>query len=238
MIFLVKILLAHLIGDFVLQPSSWVLAKENSKLKAYQYYVHVLIHGLLVLLVLWDLSYWPLALILAVLHGLIDAVKLYIQTDKSKPKWFIIDQGLHVGGILVLWYIWFQPEIDLNQYLSNTSVWILLTSFLLVTWVVGILINVLLANWAKALEDSDGESLVNAGRYIGILERLMVFIFVLTDHWEAIGFLLAAKSIFRFGDLKESKDRKLTEYILIGTLLSFGIALLTGMVIKWLLVIV
>lgn len=96
-------------------------------------------------------------------------------------------------------------------------------------------INVLLANWAKALEESEGESLVNAGRYIGILERLMVFIFVLTDHWEAIGFLLAAKSIFRFGDLKESKDRKLTEYILIGTLLSFGIALLTGMLIKWFL---
>ena len=30
------------------------------------------------------------------------------------------------------------------------------------------------------------------------------------------------------GDLKESKDRKLTEYILIGTLLSFGIAILTA----------
>jgi len=39
---------------------------------------------------------------------------------------------------------------------------------------------------------------------------------------------LAAKSIFRFGDLKEAKDRKLTEYVLVGTLLSFGIALLVG----------
>jgi hypothetical protein len=41
---------------------------------------------------------------------------------------------------------------------------------------------------------------------------------------------LAAKSIFRFGDLKESKDRKLTEYVLIGTLLSFGIAIAVGMI--------
>jgi hypothetical protein len=41
---------------------------------------------------------------------------------------------------------------------------------------------------------------------------------------------LAAKSVFRFGDLKESKDRKLTEYILIGTLLSFGIAIASGIV--------
>jgi hypothetical protein len=41
---------------------------------------------------------------------------------------------------------------------------------------------------------------------------------------------LAAKSIFRFGDLKESKDVKLTEYILIGTLLSFGLGILCAMV--------
>jgi len=54
-------------------------------------------------------------------------------------------------------------------------------------------------------------------------------VFVITGNWEGIGFLLAAKSVFRFGDLKESKDRKLTEYILIGTLLSFGIAIATGM---------
>jgi len=52
-----------------------------------------------------------------------------------------------------------------------------------------------------------------------------------TGHWEAIGFLIAAKSVFRFGDLKESKERKLTEYILIGTLLSFGIAMITGIIV-------
>ena len=64
-----------------------------------------------------------------------------------------------------------------------------------------------------------------------MLERLFVFVFVVTANWEGIGFLLAAKSVFRFGDLKESKDRKLTEYILIGTLLSFGIAIATGMLV-------
>jgi hypothetical protein len=43
-----------------------------------------------------------------------------------------------------------------------------------------------------------------------------------------VGFILAAKSIFRFGDLTNSRDRNLTEYVLIGTLLSFGSALLAG----------
>ncbi|PRY90409.1 DUF3307 domain-containing protein [Mongoliibacter ruber] len=238
MIIIVKLLCAHILGDFVLQPNSWVKAKESYRLSAYQFYIHVLLHGVLVLLVLWDLSLWPLALTLAVLHGVIDMLKLVVQTDKNKAKWFLADQGLHVISILLVWYFWFNPELNLSYYFSNTALWLLLSSVLFVTWAVAILINVLLANWAKALEDEESESLANAGRYIGILERLMVFVFVLTDHWEAVGFLLAAKSIFRFGDLKESKDRKLTEYILIGTLLSFGIALLCGMLVKWLLAIV
>ena len=68
----------------------------------------------------------------------------------------------------------------------------------------------------------------DAGKYIGMLERAFVFLFVITNFWEGIGFLLAAKSIFRFGDLKDKNDIKLTEYILIGTLLSFGLAILIG----------
>lgn len=89
-----------------------------------------------------------------------------------------------------------------------------------------------MSGWTESLSDSIGESLSNAGKFIGMLERLLVFIFIVTGHWEGIGFLLAAKSVFRFGDLKESKDRKMTEYILIGTLLSFSIALTVGLLLK------
>ncbi|MGB5275297.1 MAG: DUF3307 domain-containing protein, partial [Flavobacteriaceae bacterium] len=73
------------------------------------------------------------------------------------------------------------------------------------------------------------ESLSNAGKYIGIIERLFVLTFLVLGRWEAIGLLITAKSVFRFNDLKESNNRKLTEYILIGTLLSFGIAIGTGL---------
>jgi hypothetical protein len=87
--------------------------------------------------------------------------------------------------------------------------------------------------WYAEIQDTDSMSLRKAGTYIGILERLFVFTFVVTGHWDAIGFLVAAKSVFRFGDLKESKDRKMTEYILIGTLLSLEIALATGMLVLY-----
>jgi hypothetical protein len=65
-----------------------------------------------------------------------------------------------------------------------------------------------------------------------MLERSFILLFILTNHWEAIGFLLTAKSVFRFGDLNEAKEIKLTEYVLIGTLISFGIAILTGVAVQ------
>ena len=90
------------------------------------------------------------------------------------------------------------------------------------------MIGMVISKWTPHTEEKPDDSLEDAGKYIGIFERLFVLGFAISGHWEAIGFLIAAKSVFRFGDLKESKDRKLTEYILIGTLLSFGFALVVG----------
>ena len=45
---------------------------------------------------------------------------------------------------------------------------------------------------------------------------------------EGIGFLLAAKSIFRFGELTKPREVKITEYVMIGTFSSFAIAIILG----------
>lgn len=231
MILLIKLILAHFMGDFVLQPKSWVEEKEKNKIKSPKLYLHILLHGILPLIIIWNWDYWLLAVLLMLAHGIIDFVKLYAQKENNKPQWFLIDQGLHIIIILVLWNVWFKPTINLYEWHENTSVWIYTTALLFLTVVSGIIIQVIMSNWSKALNENNGESLENAGKYIGILERLFVFTFVVSGNWEAIGFLLAAKSVFRFGDLRESKDRKLTEYILIGTLLSFGIAVAAGLLV-------
>lgn len=231
MIILIKLILAHFIGDFILQPKSWVREKERLKGKSIKLYIHVLIHGLLVMLVLWDLSYWLLALMIMISHILIDTIKLYAQKGSSKSNWFFIDQALHIITIFVLWIVFFTPEINIASWLENTDIWVYAIALIFITVVSSIVIRELMSNWTTAINESDENSLSNAGKFIGILERILVFIFVVTGHWEGIGFLVAAKSVFRFGDLKESKDRKLTEYILIGTLLSFGIAIATGMIV-------
>lgn len=229
MIILIKLILAHFIGDFLLQPTSWVKDKEENKAKSIFLYAHILIHGLLIMLILWNVNYWLLALLLMIAHGIIDTIKLYAQKEDNKSNWFLIDQILHIISILGLWVFFFKPAINLIPIISSPKIWIYATAILLITVVSGIVMSELMSSWSKAINDSNDESLNNAGKYIGMLERLFVFVFVITGNWEGIGFLLAAKSVFRFGDLKESKDRKLTEYILIGTLLSFGIAIAVGM---------
>ncbi len=227
----VRLILAHLIGDFVLQSKSWVNEKEKLGFRSSKIYFHGFIHGVLVLLVLWNLSYWALALVIAIIHVVIDLMKQHFQKENSKSRWFLIDQSLHLVSIFMLWLLFFSPNLSLTSFFENNLFWVYLTAILFLTVACGIAIQLMLENWTSYINFSKAESLPNAGKYIGILERLLVFTFVVSGHWEAIGFLVAAKSVFRFGDLKDSGNRKLTEYILIGTLLSFGIAIVVGMIV-------
>jgi len=231
MIILLKLLLAHFVGDFMLQPKSWVVDKEEKKIRSVKLFLHFLLHGALVWLFLWNGNGWYPALFIALLHGAIDIIKIYGQKGEQKPGWFLIDQAFHLISIAAIWFLWFKPTITLPPLQDNSVIWIYATALVFITVVSGIVIQVVMSKWTDTLNSSRDESLNNAGKYIGILERLLIFTFVVTGHWEAIGFLMAAKSVFRFGDLKESKERKLTEYILIGTLLSFGIAMIAGIIV-------
>lgn len=235
MIILVKLILAHILGDFLLQPNSWVKAKEKKKAFAWQLYAHGLIHGLLSLLLLFDLRSWKLVATITVSHLLIDYIKLKFQKENTKITWFIMDQILHLIVILFLGLYWQNNEKELFELLLSDKFIVLATALLFLTKPVSIILSILIKPWSDAISNENEKSLKNAGKYIGYLERLLVFVFICTNHFEAIGFLLATKSVFRFGDLKESKERKLTEYILIGTLLSFGIALLIGLLTQYLL---
>ena len=66
-----------------------------------------------------------------------------------------------------------------------------------------------------------------------MLERILLLTFIFAGYPEGIGFLLAAKSIFRFGDLQRTQELQQTEYVLIGTFLSFTIAIVIGYVAVW-----
>lgn len=69
----------------------------------------------------------------------------------------------------------------------------------------------------------------NAGRIIGMLERILIFIFLIADQYAAIGFIIAAKGFTRF---KELEDRNFAEYVLIGTFLSALSAIIIALLVK------
>ena len=228
-----NLILAHLLGDFILQPNSWVADKEKKKGRSIYLYLHVLIHIALTMLFLWDFNLWWIALIVGVSHLLIDVTKLSFQTAKTKRIWFFIDQIAHILVIVALSLFYF-PYFKLEDFFNRESLKIV-TAIVFLTVPSSIFIKTIISIWTPITIDHSKiqtESLVNAGKYIGILERLLVFVFILVNHWEGVGFMIAAKSVFRFSDLAEAKQRKLTEYVLIGTLLSFGIAVLVGILIR------
>lgn len=230
MMVIVKLILAHLLGDFLLQPTSWVREKETKKLKSPKLYLHVLLHSVLVYLLIGS---WTLAIAVLLVHFLIDTLKIYAQKERTTVRWFWIDQGLHILSLLALYYFWFQPDWYSIELFDSPIFWIYVTAILFLTSVSGILIQVVLKKWSDELVVMENDSLKDAGKYIGILERLLIFLLIVAGFWQPIGFLIAAKSIFRFGDLKEAKDRKLTEYILMGTLLSFTLAIVVGLVVRY-----
>ncbi len=73
---------------------------------------------------------------------------------------------------------------------------------------------------------------VGRGRAIGILERLIVFALVVTGNMMAVMFVMTAKAFTRF---RELDSREFAEYVLIGTLMSVGLAALVGAVFGFLL---
>lgn len=231
--FALQLIIAHLIGDFVLQSSKWVDDKNKRKLQSIYLYLHIAIHFLLLLLFTQFQSKYFLAIgLIALSHLIIDVVKIYIESKNSNKKWFFVDQFMHFLVIAGVVKYYFNYKIMVSV-LSQTKTLLLVTAIIVLTFVAAVVIKIILEKWDFKNKDSKKDS-NNAGTLFGILERLFVFVFIYINFWEGIGFLIAAKSIFRFGDLTASKDIKLTEYILVGTLLSFGIAIATSLFYNYL----
>lgn len=226
-----KLLIAHIIGDFVLQPDNWVDDKRAHKHKSKFLYLHGLTHLIAILiLVKFNWFFWPYLIAIVISHLIIDLIKLSLEGIINAKLLFIMDQMLHIFIISIVVYLNYPYTIDLEILYSKESLLFIL-AILSVTFVSAIIMKMVMSKWSLD-EDNSDDSLQSAGKYIGILERLFVFGFIILNQWGAIGLLIAAKSVFRFGDLSRAKDRKLTEYMLIGSLISFGLAIAIGLCYK------
>lgn len=194
------LLSAHAFGDFLLQPT--VMAKNKRQLL--WLLAHSLIHGALAYLLLQQWSHWQLPVAIVVSHAAIDAVKS--RCDRSATA-FAADQIAH--ALLILGLAWLGLRLGWCEPFGGHG-W---------TWIVG------LAGFAAAVPGAGffvGEAadrivrdntslqgmlkdgLKDGGKRIGQLERALIFVLILVGQPSGIGFLVAAKSILRFEEAKNS----------------------------------
>jgi len=227
-IWCLKLLLAHLTTDFILQPTTWVRDRKARHFKSEKLYLH----GLVTAIVAWCFigwEHWIIALVIFFTHTIIDGWKSYL---KDTIRNFLLDQLLHIVVLFLCWYFSFlQWELVKNAWQKvNNSVhfWAIAAAVVFLTTPAGILIGQLTRQWREKIKDA--ESLSNAGKWIGITERVIVLILVCFNQYAAIGLLVTAKGIIRFNE-KDRQEIK-TEYLVIGTLLSIGLAIVTGLILK------
>ncbi len=246
---LIQLLLAHILTDFVIQPKKWVDSKVEKGVKGPYLWIHSLIAGLLTYLLLHNWSSFTIPFIISISHFLIDCWKIgkvrklkatnsaisKKGDKKTEVYYFFIDQFAHIIVLLVAWLFLIQgfdkvfPKII--ELITNIKSIAIITGLVTLVWPVGIVIGKITEPFQKELKNKD-DSLSMAGAYIGVFERLLIFIFIIIGQYAAIGFLIASKSILRVSTDKDIDGRKKTEYVLIGTLISFTIAIVISLVVQ------
>lgn len=235
LILFLKLLLAHILGDFVLQPNYLVQKRKQNILYLL---LHVLIHaGVLCLIFVNSIhTFWLVIIFITVSHLAIDSFKIWMEKVwNCKPVFlFVLDQFLHIAILLGVLIYEYGIPYDLIDQICTSKNLLYLIAFLLTVAVSPIFLKVFFSKWNSENDFAvkKKESLIDAGLLIGIMERLIIVLFIQVGFLSGIGFLLAAKSIFRFGDLTNAKDTKFTEYILVGTFASFLIAIVIGYMLR------
>lgn len=230
---LLRFVLAFIVLEFVVYPGigRWGLQSRA------RWSEMLVLRGVLYAVLIYFLSqswgsYWIIPVVLIVYL----VVELFHRVDDGTGTFV----ARLVGHLLVLTVVWaIVQDIPLLTVLpalyggtNEGHLLVLAVGYGFVLWPIGVLIGHVTADWRDAISvtgDAAADSLINAGRWIGYLERAAIVTFVLLQAYEAIGLLIAAKSILRFGD---RQTRAISEYVLVGTLFSVTSALIIGIIMS------
>ena len=221
----ILLLTAHLVADFVLPTDR--LSPRMGKAGAFALHIGIV----LALSALALGGGWAVAAGIAAAHAAIEALRRWALPDAARDSlWaYLAGQTLHLGTITAAAAL--APET------LAAGLWSPLPPAALISaiYLSGLVITTLgTAPLIRGLMEpfrggAPQGSLENAGRMIGLLERSLIFLMVAIGEPTGIGFLIAAKSILRFGAAANDTDTtakiKASEYVIIGTLFSFGLAL-------------
>lgn len=216
------LLVGHLVADFWLQPASWIEHKRQDGWKSKYLLEHAAIASVLPVMFTLQVGMWWFVPVIFATHYLIDLLK---SATNDNLFAFLADQTLHIAILLVLAMVVSGPRLSAPAL----KLWTYSVGFVLVTMPAGILIGKFLQQVTKT---ENKPMKTDASAWIGIIERILILIFILAGQFQAIGFLVAAKSVFRFSEVRKEGNPK-AEYFLLGTLVSFLAAVAVGLGIKF-----
>lgn len=221
---------AHLLSDFTFQPQSLSDKKESKILSKYHIY-HIIIVGILSYILSFSIGFWKAALVISIVHLLTDMLKSWFMINHKTKNYFFIDQLIHIIVIVII-VIVYSRLYNIEFLISfKTRTIAIVVAFIFCSKPSNILIKHIFSAFSVSIsvedpENKDELSLPNAGKLIGIVERFLALSLIIIGQYEAVGLIIAAKSILRFNGTQKS------EYVLVGTLLSFGIAVFCGILIN------
>jgi hypothetical protein len=230
----VKLIAAHFIGDFVLQPQKMVARKTTTA----GLFGHSAIHFVLYLLALAPRPIWEaagFALLLSALHAAIDFAKA--KWFGENPMGLLFDQTAHLVSIAVVAsvlptapaHVW--PRVV--SALSSPIVYVYVGGYAAIVPGANRLVQLISKHLLKHVDPETVKhkpGLPEAGKYIGWLERTLITTFLVAGHGEIIAFLIGAKAVVRFPEMRDDNGH-FADYFLVGTMTSVGIALVGGLIL-------
>lgn len=232
------LLFSHGVADFILQSNQMVENKARGQWTTYISHFFI-VWGLSVLFLHPFLSWQVVGVLLclALTHLVVDEIGYRITPPHkidSNPLGFGLDQLFHLIFILLAWqWLVHLPHLSLSGFYSEvmTPAWIekLINAmvvgnvYLYVVFGGAIFIGKVMRSLPQEVRKYE---ITGMGRYIGILERIIILTFILYKAVTGIAFVLMAKSLTRYQELN---NKSFAEYYLVGTLWSTALALIGGL---------
>jgi hypothetical protein len=205
-----SMLLAHLLGDYVLQTDRLARWKSRSLWG-------VVAHGAVVTLCAWLCSlpstqdWWPYALGLGAFHTLVDVVR--VKVGKVGPAMtlylYLVDQAVHIYSavLAVRWSGWLgvrPAETALGLWLQADHRLTFIAGYVLLSmpaWVAVHFVVTGMGAESKSLPGRPGE------KYVGMFERVLIVTFVLTGQLFAVPLVLAPRLVLDGPHCRVEKER-------------------------------
>lgn len=222
-----------MLGDYYFQSGGLAETKQNYPAKLAEHGLIYFAVCIIFIIPVFNTGIFIGAILLAASHIIIDTAKCFfirriIRAEEYTPNQeryiYLADQLVHIACIFIISFIlvsygvglYLLPAVEIFFQMIELSFgmmlyWIIM---LLLIWKpANVTIKQLLCLNRPVVTEGK-----RAGGFIGVLERLIILLFLSIGQYPAIGLVLTAKSIARYDEISKNKD--FAEYYLLGTLLS------------------